>query len=65
MITQDILNGEGCAVIDPHGDLVEDILKIIPAKRAEDLFCLIRLIMIGQWVLICWKQRQSSRNICR
>jgi Helicase HerA, central domain/TraM recognition site of TraD and TraG len=37
MITQDVLNGEGCAVIDPHGDLVEDILKIIPPKRAEDV----------------------------
>jgi len=37
MITQDIMNGEGCAVIDPHGDLVEDILKIIPPKRAEDV----------------------------
>ncbi len=37
MIIQDINNGEGCAVIDPHGDLVEDILKVIPPKRAEDV----------------------------
>jgi hypothetical protein len=37
MIMQDINNGEGCAVIDPHGDLVEDILKMIPPKRAEDV----------------------------
>lgn len=37
MIIQDIQNGEGCAVIDPHGDLVEDILKVIPPKRAEDV----------------------------
>lgn len=37
MILQDINNGEGCAVIDPHGDLVEDILKMIPPKRAEDV----------------------------
>lgn len=37
MITQDINNGEGVAVIDPHGDLVEDILKIIPPHRAEDV----------------------------
>jgi type IV secretion system coupling TraD/TrwB family protein len=37
MIIQDILNGEGCAVIDPHGDLVEDILKVIPPQRAEDV----------------------------
>ena len=37
MIIQDINNGEGCAVIDPHGDLVEDILQVIPPKRAEDV----------------------------
>ena len=37
MIIQDINNGQGCAVIDPHGDLVEDILKVIPPKRAEDV----------------------------
>lgn len=37
MIIQDINNGEGVAVVDPHGDLVEDILKVIPPKRAEDV----------------------------
>lgn len=37
MIMQDIQNGEGLAVIDPHGDLIEDILKLMPAKRAEDV----------------------------
>lgn len=37
MIIQDIINGEGVAVIDPHGDLVEDILRLIPPKRAEDV----------------------------
>lgn len=37
MIMQDIQNGEGLAVVDPHGDLIEDILKLMPAKRAEDV----------------------------
>lgn len=37
MITQDIRNGEGVGVIDPHGDLIEDILQIIPPERAEDV----------------------------
>lgn len=37
MIMQDITNGEGLAVVDPHGDLIEDILKMMPAKRAEDV----------------------------
>ncbi len=37
MIMQDIKNGEGVAVIDPHGDLIEDILKLTPPQRAEDV----------------------------
>jgi hypothetical protein len=37
MIMQDINAGEGLAVIDPHGDLVEDVLKLIPPSRAEDV----------------------------
>ncbi|MBI4089551.1 MAG: type IV secretion system DNA-binding domain-containing protein [Candidatus Levybacteria bacterium] len=37
MIMQDIRSGQGLAVIDPHGDLIDDILPLIPAKRAEDV----------------------------
>jgi len=37
MAIQDILNGEGVGVLDPHGDLIEDILKKIPPERAEDV----------------------------
>lgn len=37
MIMQDINAGEGVAVIDPHGDLIEDTLRLIPPKRAEDV----------------------------
>ena len=37
MIMQDIKNGEGLAVIDPHGDLIDDILMLVPPKRAEDV----------------------------
>lgn len=37
MIMQDIRNGKGLAVIDPHGDLVEDILPMIPPERAEEV----------------------------
>ncbi len=37
MAIQDIQNGEGICVIDPHGDLVDDILKRIPPARAEDV----------------------------
>jgi len=37
MAIQDIQNGEGVCVIDPHGDLVEGILEHVPKERAEDI----------------------------
>lgn len=37
MARQDIRNGEGVCVIDPHGDLIEDILKYVPKERARDV----------------------------
>ncbi|MCK5491329.1 MAG: DUF87 domain-containing protein [Candidatus Pacebacteria bacterium] len=37
LIKQDIMNGEGVCVIDPHGDLVEDALNCVPKERAEDV----------------------------
>ena len=33
----DIVMGEGVAVIDPHGDLAEDILGVIPRSRINDV----------------------------
>ena len=37
LIKQDIKNGEGVAVIDPHGDLVHDILENTPPERRGDI----------------------------
>ncbi|MFH1597556.1 MAG: type IV secretory system conjugative DNA transfer family protein [Patescibacteria group bacterium] len=37
MAIQDIQNGEGVCVVDPHGDLIEYILAHIPKERAEDV----------------------------
>nr|MCU0680371.1 type IV secretion system DNA-binding domain-containing protein [Planctomycetota bacterium] len=37
MAVQDVLNGDGVCVLDPHGDLIEDILCRIPPERAEDV----------------------------
>ncbi|MEX0616731.1 MAG: DUF87 domain-containing protein [Candidatus Woykebacteria bacterium] len=37
MINQDIENGKGLCVIDPHGDLVEKILPTIPENRLKDI----------------------------
>ncbi len=37
MARQDIWNGDGICLIDPHGDLVEDTLKIVQKERAKDV----------------------------
>jgi len=37
MAIQDIQNGEGVCVIDPNGDLIQDILDRIPLERVEDV----------------------------
>jgi len=37
MIIQDVREGKGVCVVDPHGDLVEGVLQQIPAERANDV----------------------------
>jgi len=37
MAISDIDRGNGLCVIDPHGDIAEDILKYIPERRKQDL----------------------------
>ena len=37
MIAQNIKNGEGLAVVDPHGELAEEVLELIPESRKADV----------------------------
>lgn len=37
LIVQNIQNGEGLCVVDPHGELVEEILDLIPDHRVKDV----------------------------
>ena len=37
MAIQDVLDGHGVCVLDPHGDLVEHVLENVPKERAEDV----------------------------
>lgn len=37
LIIQDIANGEGVCVVDPHGELIESVLTKIPKSRAKDV----------------------------
>ncbi|HSW99242.1 MAG TPA: TraM recognition domain-containing protein [Candidatus Saccharimonadales bacterium] len=38
---QDMMNGDGFAFVDPHGDTVEKLLSMVPRERTEDIiyFC--------------------------
>ncbi len=37
MVYNDIVNGKGVAVLDPHGQLVEKLLQVIPKERIKDV----------------------------
>jgi len=37
MILQDINNNEGVAVLDPHGELIDEILPRVPERRVKDI----------------------------
>ena len=37
MIVSDLLAGNAAVIVDPHGDLAEEILELVPPWRASDL----------------------------
>ncbi len=37
MLIEDIKNGRGVAIVDPHGDVAESVLNHIPKERLDDL----------------------------
>ena len=37
LVRNDMERGLGCAVIDPHGDLIDDIMKLVPKHRVQDV----------------------------
>lgn len=41
LAVQDMLNGDGFAFVDPHGDTAEKLLAMVPRERVEDViyFC--------------------------
>ena len=40
LIVQDLNQGNGLCLIDPHGDLVERVLSLLPASRLDDVIVL-------------------------
>lgn len=59
MIIQDIHAGRGVAVIDPHGDMVDNILKRIPSRGANDSSHNQDVILLIFWTMII-----RSGSIC-
>jgi len=40
LIRQDVESGQGLALLDPHGDLVEKVLSALPESRKRDcIYC--------------------------
>ena len=37
LVQKDMERGYGCAVIDPHGDLIDDLLRMVPKHRIKDV----------------------------
>jgi len=37
MVRSDMHSGQGLAILDPHGDLIEDCLSQIPSSRINDV----------------------------
>jgi hypothetical protein len=37
LIYEDLINGKGVGVLDPHGDLVDNILELVPKHRIKDV----------------------------
>jgi Helicase HerA, central domain len=37
LIEQDMADGYGLMLIDPHGDLIADVLRLVPDNRADDV----------------------------
>ena len=37
LLISDIQSGQGCCLIDPHGDLADELLKFVPKSRIDDV----------------------------
>lgn len=37
LLISDLLSGAGCGLLDPHGDLAEEVLKFVPRERIKDV----------------------------
>lgn len=37
LLISDIQNGQGCCLLDPHGDLADEVLMFVPKERTNDV----------------------------
>ena len=50
MAVQDMQAGKGLAIIDPHGELVEKVLGLVPPNRIDDVIVFNPVTSLGLWV---------------
>lgn len=37
LLISDVQTGQGCCILDPHGDLADEVLKYVPKERIKDV----------------------------
>ncbi|MBU1119405.1 type IV secretory system conjugative DNA transfer family protein [Patescibacteria group bacterium] len=63
LAVQDIQNGDGVCVVDPHGDLIENILLNIPKERVDDVVIFEPFNLerpVGLNMLECYQEEQKD-----
>lgn len=60
MILEDLESGEGVGVLDPHGDLVDEILARFPKEREDDL---VLFDPADEGVALGWNMLQAQSEI--
>ena len=60
MAKEDIEKGKGLCVIDPHGDLIEKALEVIPESRIKDLIYFNPHLKMKEQSWKKWKDKRRS-----
>jgi DNA helicase HerA-like ATPase len=49
MLAQEFASGGGCALFDPHGDLLTEVLALVPKYRANDVILVEPVDVTSRW----------------
>ena len=63
MAIQDILNGEGVGIVDPHGEFAEKMLKFVPKNRVQDVLYFAPHDMDYRFPSMLWRRLIQPKGI--